>query len=414
MKLSQLFGKTKREVAREVASTNHRLLVKGGFIVQLTSGIYTYLPLGLKVLTKIENIVREEMDAIGGEEVLMPALQPKSLWQETKRWDGPISEIMYKVKDREGKELGLGPTHEEVLTDIIRKDVRSYKDLPLYVYQIQTKFRDEPRAKSGLLRGREFRMKDLYSFHTNEKDFKKYYEIVKKAYLKTFKRCGLSDVLVVEASGGAFTKDLTHEFHVTTPAGEDSIIYCEKCGFAQNVEIAKKKEGESCPKCKKTLKVFRTIEIGHIFTLGTKYSKDMKAYFSDKDGKEKPIIMGCYGLGVSRLLGAIVEVKYDENGIIWPKNITPYQIHLLNLELKTKKETEKIYKDLQNQGIEVLWDDRDESPGVKFADADLIGIPIRIIVSPKTLKASSVEISPRDSEKVKLVKINRITQYIKT
>lgn len=412
MKISNLFGKTYYETSEKITSPNHQLLVKGGFVDQLIAGVYTYLPLGFKVLKNIGNIVREEMDNIGGQEIFMPVLQPKNLWQETNRWDPPgIAEILYKLKDQRGSELALGPTHEEVLTDIVRKQIHSYKNLPLYIYQIQTKFRDEPRAKSGLLRGREFLMKDLYSFHTNEEDRKRYYEIVKKAYFKIFKRCGLKTVLT-EASGGAFSKEISHEFQVITPAGEDTIIVCPKGDFGQNMEITSKKEGDKCPHCSKQLKIARAIEVGNIFTLGTKYSEAMKAFFIDRNDQQQPIIMGCYGLGISRLLGSIVEVSHDSKGIIWPTAVAPYDIYLISLP-DTNKEAENLYRALQTQGLKVLYDDRLESVGVKFVDCDLIGLPLRIVISQKTLTKKSVEFKQRSKEETKLVPLKNLSSFLK-
>ena len=411
---SKLFGKTNKKAPRDEKSVNAKLLARAGFVEKLMAGAYSYLPLGWKVLQKIENIVREEMNTIQGQEILMPALQPKKLWDETGRWESG-KDVMFQFKGRGGADLGLGWTHEETLTDIIRNKVNSYQDLPLYIYQIQTKFRNEPRAKSGILRGREFSMKDLYSFHADEKDFLAYYEKVKESYLKIFKKIGL-DAIVIEASGGEFSKLYSHEFQVLTSAGEDTIIYCDCGKFGQNVEVAKLKAGEKCPICGKELKSGRSIEVGNIFTLGTKYSEIMKAYFADKDGKKKPIIMGCYGLGISRAMGAIVEVHNDKNGIIWPVSVAPYQIHLIEIRDEKsgiKKTAEKLYKSLQKEDIEVLYDDRDESPGIKFADADLIGIPLRIVVSERTIAKNSVELKKRDEERIELVKIDEIINKLK-
>lgn len=421
MRQSQLFTKTIKEVPHDEKSINAQLLIRGGFIHKVMAGVYDYLFLGLRVHRKIEDIIREEMNAIGGQEIFMTVLQSKSLWQETDRWDKGIGKnVMYKCQDESGRQVGLGPTHEESVTEIIRQFIHSYEDLPLAVYQIQTKFRKELRPKSGLLRGREFSMKDLYSFHQDKADLKKYYQIVKEAYLRIFKRCGL-EIIVVEAGGGDFTKEYTHEFQVIAPGGEDTIIYCPNGDFAQNKEIAKLKKGDECPLCKKSLKEDRSIEVGNIFPLGTKYSQAMKAYFVDKDGQKKPIIMGCYGLGPSRTMGAIVEIHHDEKGIIWPDSTAPYHIHLLSLvnkskplEAKIKKTSDKLYQDLQKAGLEVLYDDRDKSPGEKFVEADLIGLPFRVIVSEKTIAKDSVEVKRRDSEKVELVEIEKLSSKLKS
>ena len=326
MRQSELFTKTSKTEPKDETSINARLLTKAGFIQKLGAGIYSFLPLGFLVLKKIENIIREEMNAIGGQELLMPALHPKEIWEETGRWQ--TADYLYKLKDRQDKYFALGATHEEVITDIVRKYISSYKDLPLYLYQIQVKFRDELRAKSGLLRAKEFIMKDLYSFHADEEDRKQYYETIKKAYLKIFKRCGL-DAIVAEASGGIFSKEFSHEFQVPTSAGEDIIYFCPTGDFSQNKEIAERKTGDKCPKCGKPIEEAKTIEVGNIFALGTKYSEPMKAHFVDKNGSKKPIIMGCYGIGLGRVMGAAVEVHHDEKGIIWPEEIAPFKAHLV-------------------------------------------------------------------------------------
>lgn len=397
---------------------NAKFLMRGGFIDKEMAGVYSFLPLGLRVLKKIENIVREEINAIGGQEILMPALQPRELWEETQRWEN--MDVLYRFQDQQEKWLALGPTHEEVLTDIIRKNISSYKDLPLYLYQIQTKFRDELRAKAGLLRGREFLMKDLYSFHTNEEDRKDYYQKVIKAYKKIFKRCGLN-ALVAEASGGSFSEDISHEFQVQTPSGEDLVVFCPNGDFSKNKEITDLREGDKCPSCGTGLIDVKTIEVGNIFTLGTKFSEAMGAQFIDKDGQKKPIIMGCYGIGISRIMGSVGEVLNDERGIIWPKEIAPFQIHLICInskdkimEKKVKKVAGELCKKLLDLGVEVLYDDREDvSAGAKFADSDLIGIPVRLVVSEKTLAKNSVEWKERNKEKAKLVKIKELTKKLK-
>lgn len=409
MRQSQLFTKTLKEIPKDEKSINSQLLIRGGFIHKEMAGVYSYLPLGLKVLKNIGNIIREEMDNIGGQEIAMTVFQPKHLWEETGRWSKTVGEVMYKCKEG-NKEIGLGPTHEEMLTDIIRRHVKSYTELPLYIYQIQIKFRKEPRARSGLLRGREFLMKDLYSFHSSEKDFKRYYEIVKKAYSKIFKRCGLA-AIITEASGSGFTKEYTHEFQVLAPEGEDVIICCPKRDFAQNQEIANTKAGNRCPSCKNILNKVRSIEVGNIFPLGIRYSKDMNAYFIDRDGKKKLIIMGSYGIGISRTMGAVVEVHHDEKGIIWPGEITPFQVHLIQVENtgRVKKMSERLYENLWKGNCEVLYDDRaDKTTGEKFADCDLIGIPVRVVVSERTLAKKSVEIKKRKESRTKLIKLKGV------
>ncbi len=351
------------------------------------AGVYNYLPLGLRVLTRVCQVIREEMDVIGGQEMQMSSLQPKELWEKTGRWQTLGEDNMYQFKNRSGSDIGLAITHEEVFTDIASKAIKSYKDLPLYLYQIQTKFRDEPRARFGLVRGRELLMKDLYSFNLGGEDHKEFYELCKKAYIKAFDRVGL-EVLVVESSGGVFSKEFSHEFQVLIDSGEDEIIHCTHCDFAQNREINEQKDGDKCPRCGSPVKVSNGIEVGNIFHLGTKYSEALGLKYLDEQGKEIPVFMGSYGWGPSRVMGTIVEVYHDDKGIIWPESVAPYQVHLIGLDLEDKaikEEAEKNYKLLQAEGVEVLYDDRvDVSAGAKFNDADLIGIPYRVVVSKKT------------------------------
>ena len=416
---SKLFTKVRKQVSKDEKSINGILLEKAGFVHKEMAGVYTFLPLGLRVITKIENIIREEMNKISGQEVLMTIFQPKKIWEETGRWSGEIGkQVMYKCEG--SKEIGLGPTHEEMLTNIIRSYINSFEDLPVHIYQIQTKFRKEARARSGILRGREFKMKDLYSFHTSESDFKKYYEKAKKSYTKIFNNCGVK-AIITEASGHGFTKNFTHEFQVIADVGEDKIVYCPKLDFSQNKEISKLKAGDKCPVCGAKLKEDKSIEAGNIFPLGIKYSKAMNALFTDKDGKKKLIIMGCYGIGISRLMGTIVEIHHDEKGIIWPSTVAPFDIHLISLKSsdekvnkKIKINSEKLYKELKEEGKEVLYDDREnKSAGEKFADADLIGIPYRLVVSEKTLRNDSIEVKKRNENKLKLVKIKQIYKFFK-
>ncbi len=387
---------------------NHQLLVQAGFIDQLMSGSWTLLPLGWRVVQKINQIIREEMNAVGGQEMLMPLLHPKEIWNETGRWE-KADEIMYKLTDKREKEFVLSFTHEEIVMDLLRKNIKSYKDLPVAVYHFSTKFRNEPRARAGILRGREFMMKDLYSAHTGEKDLLAYYEKVKKAYVKVFRRLGFN-FKVTEAAGGVFTDKNTHEFQVLSEGGEDTIFYCDACDWSENQEIYKGKEGDKCPVCQKGKTVrAKAIEVGNIFPLGTFYAEKMKVYFTDKDGKQKPVWFGSYGIGPTRVMGALVEVNHDDKGIIWPKNVAPYEVHLIKLKTKNEKRKtgEEIYKKLTEAGVEVLWDDREEvSAGVKFADADLIGIPVRLVVSEKT--KNKIEWKERDSQKSELLSLEAV------
>ncbi|MBK3333360.1 proline--tRNA ligase [Persephonella atlantica] len=560
MRASSYFIPTLKEAPAEAEVPSHIFLIRGGFIRQLAAGLYEYLPLGFRVLKKIENIVRKHMDNAGALEVLLPILTPSELWQETGRWDVYGKEL-FRVEDRKGRMFALGPTHEETITDLVRKNIRSYKDLPKNFYQIQTKFRDEARPRYGLIRGREFVMKDAYSFDVSEEMAVKSYNLMKETYRKIFDELGL-DYLMVEADTGAIGGKFSHEFVVKVPNGEAHIVYCEKCGYAANVEAAKyefeldklppeeekplekvhtpgvssvtdvaqflgvdekkivktlvyilddgtavavlirgdrelnetklinyfnvldahlasseeleklnivegfvgpigldipvyadisvkdlhnfvvganekdyhyinvniprdfkpvefvdfstAREGDPCPVCKAPLKETTGLEVGHIFLLGTKYSEAMKAYFVDRDGREKPIIMGCYGIGVSRLMAAAVEQSHDENGIIWPESIAPFKLHILALNIKDsqiKDVAEQLYQKALGMGIEVLYDDRDISPGAKFKDADLIGIPYRIVVGKK-VKEGKVELQKRGAEEKEEIKINDVEGFL--
>lgn len=404
---SQLFTKTKKEFAKDEESINAKLLLKAGYIDKLAAGIYTFLPLGLRVLTRIENIIREEMDAVGCQEILMPALHPKENWTATGRWDS-IHDILFKLAGVRGSEFTLGPTHEEVVTPLVKQFVFSYQDLPFAVYQIQSKFRNEARAKSGLLRGREFRMKDVYSFHADEKDLNDFYERMAKAYERVFARLSLGEITYKTfASGGSFSK-YSHEYQTICESGEDEVYLCEKCRLGVNKEIIA--EQDSCPACgNKNLVKKNGIEVGNIFPLKTKYSEPFKLTFQDERGGNKLVQMGCYGLGPSRLMGTIVEVFHDEAGIIWPESVAPFKYHLLNLskDAKVKQQAEDLYAALIKKGETVLFDDRkDSSPGEKLKDADLLGLPIRLVLSDKT--AGQVEIKSRNSEKVELKDIKEI------
>jgi len=401
MKQSQLFTKTKREAPKDEEAINAQLLIRAGFVDKLMAGVYTFLPLGLRTLKKIENIIREEMIAIDGQEILMPALQPKNNWEQTGRWDTLDSLIKFTTFYTKN-EYALGPTHEEIISPLAKKFILSYKDLPAHLFQIQNKFRDEKRAKSGLLRGREFLMKDLYSFHKDEKDLNEYYEKATEAYNKIFARLGLKDITYLTfASGGSFSK-YSHEFQTLSDAGEDTIFICDKCKIAINKEIIN--EQDNCPQCgNKNLKEEKAIEVGNIFKLKNKYSTPFNLIYKNEDGEDKDVIMGCYGMGPSRILGTIVEVSHDDKGIIWPELIAPYQLHLLNLSPKTLKDkADKVYENLKKARIEVLYDDRvDATVGEKFNDSDLIGIPYRAVISEKA--GDKIELKKRGSNEVKMI-----------
>jgi len=406
MKYSKNFPKTQRQAPKDAESTNHKLLVRAGFMDQLMSGSWTLLPLGQRVVGKINNIIREELNRTGAQEILMPLLHPKEIWNETGRWDS-ADEIMYKLTDTRDKEFALSFTHEEIFLDLVRKHLNSYKDLPIALYHFSTKFRNELRAKSGILRGREFMMKDLYSVHADEKEFEEYYESVKKAYSRIFERIGF-DVKIIEASGGVFTNNKTHEFQVVADGGEDKIYYCDKCEWGENQEIFELKEGGKCPTCKEgEIKQASSIEVGNIFPFGTYYSEKMGVQYSDENGEKKYVHFGSYGIGSTRVMGTWVEVSHDDNGIIWPKSIAPFLAHLIGI--KTDKANE-IYSRLNDNNIEVLWDDRDIGVGEKFADADLIGVPFRLVVSDKT--GDKIEVKKRDEETTKLLSLEEVIDLL--
>ncbi|KKW02364.1 MAG: hypothetical protein A2898_04260 [Candidatus Kerfeldbacteria bacterium RIFCSPLOWO2_01_FULL_48_11] len=401
MKLSALFTKTKHNPPQGEVSINAKLLEQAGYISKMMAGVYAYMPLGLRVLKKVSAIIREEMDALGAQEIYLSALQPKALWEVTGRWN-ELSEIMYQFTDRSDQEVGLATTHEEPITEIAKHYISSYKDLPLAVYQIQDKFRDEPRAKSGLIRGREFSMKDLYSFHTTGNDLDSFYLLVANAYKKIFQRLCLP-VRMIEASGGTFTKSYSHEFQVIADAGEDKLIYCTNCDYAQNAEISRYKDGGHCPHCEKTLTESRGIEVGNIFKLGTKFSDALGLHYTDSDGVARPVHMASYGIGPGRVMGTIVEVSHDERGIIWPKSVTPFHAYIASLgnDPGMIECIKKVYTKSQSAGYEVLYDDRNVSPGVKLRDADLLGIPLRIVTGTKS--EGKYEISERSMSTKKIV-----------
>ncbi|MEK7596430.1 MAG: aminoacyl--tRNA ligase-related protein [Patescibacteria group bacterium] len=400
MRQSKLFAKTSKSAPKDEVTKNAALLIRAGFIDKLMAGVYTFLPLGFRALKKIEAIIREEMEKAGGQEILMPALQPKENWEKTGRWSA--MDDLYKVKDESGREFALGPTHEEVIVPLAKKHIFSYKDLPFYVFQIQDKFRMELRSKSGLLRGREFMMKDFYSFHAEQKDLEKYYEKMKIHYHNIFEKCGLAGkTYLTFSSGGSFSK-YSHEFQTVTGAGEDTIYLCESCRVGINKEIINKQDG--CPECgNKNLVEKKAIEVGNIFNLKTKFSDAFGFKYKNEKGEERPVLMGCYGLGLGRILGAIAETHNDDKGLIWPENVSPYSVHLINVA-GAEKEADNIYEDFKKRGFEVLYDDRrDKSAGEKFSDADLIGLPYRVVMSEKTVKAEKYEIKERDKKTAKLV-----------
>lgn len=414
MKRLNFFLKTHPEAPKDELSVNAKLLFRGGFVDKLSSGIYTILPLGLRVLKKIENIIREEMETVGGIELFMPSLHPKENWDKTGRWK--TLDDLYKLKEGE-RNFALGPTHEEIISPLLKKYVSSYRDLPLYLFQFQNKFRKELRAKSGLLRGREFIMKDFYSFHCEEEDLDAFYEKMKKVYFRVFKRLGIGDkTYLTYASGGSFSR-YSHEFQTLTQAGEDIIYICSGCKSAVNKEIIEELR-KKCPNCgSRSLKEEKAVEVGNIFKLKTKYSEPFELTFIDKFGKKKNVLMGCYGIGLQRAMGTIVEVHHDNKGIIWPKSVAPFEAVLIGIigkrDKKVKQICEKVYRELLAKDIDILYDDRDVSAGEKFADADLIGIPLRIVISEKTLAKNSAEIKERNKKDLQLIKIKELTNKIR-
>ncbi|NLL90355.1 MAG: proline--tRNA ligase [Dehalococcoidales bacterium] len=559
MRLSQLFGKTQREIPAEADTISHQLMLRAGMIRQLTAGVYSYLPLALRSLHKIEDIIRDEMNKAGGQEICMPVLQPIELWEKSGR-GASFGQSLFRLFDRKERELALGPTHEEVITDLVGRSVQSYRDLPLLLYQIQTKFRDEPRPRGGLVRVREFVMKDLYSFDTDAEGLDINYQKMIAAYKNIFSRCGLP-VIIIEADSGAIGGKDSNEFMAVSEMGEDEIIYCESCGKAANAEkaqslkvkadnssplpmeevatpgyktieevcrflkinpvntlkavfymadnefvfvcirgdvdvnevklknmlhcvdlrmateqevaaegiiagfaspiglknvkivadesvasgtnfvaggnkndlhiknvnyprdfkadivadIALAAAGDGCTECSAKLLATRGVEVGHVFKLGTFLSEKMGAFYIDANGESKPIVMGCYGIGVGRLMAAIIDINHDDKGIIWPQNIAPYQVYVCPLFLEDTRVAEKaesLYKELENMGIEVLYDDRSESTGVKFNDADLLGIPLRITVSPRSLEKGCIEVKWRSEKKAELVPVDEAAKKI--
>lgn len=410
MKMSQLFSKTTRAVASDEESTNAQYLIRGGFISKQMAGVYNYLTLGLRVLSKIQAIIREEMNNIGANEILMPAMTQEENYAKTGR---DAMDVLFKFEGQGGVKLVLNPTHEEVVTPLVQKNVFSYNDLPVAVYQIQNKFRNEPRAKSGILRGREFNMKDLYSFHANEADLDEYYEKVKDAYFKIFNRLGLGNgkTVLTYASGGVFSK-YSHEFQTITEVGEDELNLCRKCSIGVNKEISS--EQNTCPVCGNSkMEAVRGIEVGNIFKLKTKFTDSFGFVYADEKGNEQKVIMGCYGMGPSRIMGTLVEVFHDDKGIIWPDAVAPYQVHLISIgkDEKVFKEADKLYDELTGKGVEVLYDNRvRNTPGEKLSDADLIGIPNRVIVSEKTLGKKTAEFKRRDEDSVELIPLGKVAK----
>lgn len=406
MRQSKLFTKTRKEAPADEVSKNAQLLIQAGFIYKNMAGVYTFLPLGLRVIEKIKDIIRDEMDAIGGQEMYMPSLQDSEIWRQTDRWSDEKVDVWFKTELKAGGEVGLAWTHEEVITDLMRQYVSSYKDLPLFAYHIQTKFRNEMRAKSGIMRTREFWMKDLYSFSATEEQHHKFYEECAQAYKRIFDRIGIGDKTYrTFASGGAFTK-FSHEFQTLAEAGEDVVYVNEAKGIAVNEEVLAEADLSELGVTRDELEKRKSIEVGNIFSLGTKFSEALGLTFMDENGAPQPVIMGSYGIGPARAMGTVVDLLADEKGIVWPESIAPFLVHLVvlnNDDEEISDWADGIYDSLTESGVEVLYDDRDARAGEKFADSDLIGIPYRVIISRKTKAEGKFEVVTRATGDTKLV-----------
>ncbi|MBN1870334.1 MAG: proline--tRNA ligase [Candidatus Omnitrophica bacterium] len=415
MRWSKYFIPTLKETPIGAEAVSHQLSLRAGLVHMLTSGVYSYLPLGLRVLRRIENIIREEMNAVGANELFLPCLHPLDLWKQTGR-DKVLADVMITFLDKRKRPMCLGPTHEEVITNLVKDYVQSYRQLPVVLYQIQTKFRDELRTRFGIVRACEFIMKDAYSFDRDQIGLKKNYDLMYGAYKNVFQRCGLETV-ILEADSGAMGGDVSHEFMVPASIGEDLIVSCSACGYKEGAAEEKAKE-KPCPKCKKKKLASQVaIELGHIFQLGTKYSQAQGALFIDEDGKQKPIIMGCYGIGVSRVIAAIIEKHNDDKGIIWPPQVAPFDVEILPIQgaeedREIRNLTDRCDADLTAAGLEVLVDDREETAGRKFNDADLIGIPLRVTIGRRNLAEGKVEIKVRSTNEIVLVNKDQLAQKV--
>lgn len=411
MKHSELFTKTRKEDPSDEVSRNARLLIRAGYVHKEMAGVYSFLPLGLRALRKIEGIIREEMDRIGGREVLLTALQNPEIWRETNRWDDAIVDNWFKTALKNGSELGLGFTHEEAITSMMKRHIASYRDLPVYSYQIQTKFRNEERAKSGIVRGREFLMKDLYSFSATEQDLDAFYDRCAEAYLRIFSRVGIgAQTFKTFASGGVFSK-YSHEFQAVSDAGEDTIYLSRAKNIAVNEEVYTDDVLKDLGLEKNELESVKSIEVGNIFKLGTRFSEALGLLYRDESGEMKPVVMGSYGIGPTRLLGTVVEILSDNKGIVWPESVAPFQVHLLSLG--ADKEANEWYEKLQSAGIETLFDDREVSAGEKFGDSDLLGMPWRVVVSKRSIEKGGAEVKRRTESESKIVLFDEVLNILK-
>jgi len=415
MRLSQLFTKTSKTAPHDEVAKNAQLLIRAGYIHKEMAGVYTFLPLGLRVLENICTIIREEMNAIGGQELKLTTLQDPEIWKATGRWDDKVVDVWFKTKLKNETELGLGPTHEEPLVRAAQPFVNSYKDLPFLAYQIQTKFRNETRAKSGVMRGREFLMKDMYTFARTPEEHDELYEKIKQAYFKVFERLGIGEqTFLTFASGGMFSQ-YSHEFQTVTEAGEDTIYLDREKKIAVNDEVLNDEVLAELGLQRDKLEEVRAAEVGNIFTLKDKFSKPLNLTFTDENGEEQVVLMGCYGIGPSRLVGVITELLADDKGLVWPVAIAPAQVYLARLgdETDVVAAADELYSQLTSAGIGVLYDDRDARPGEKFADADLLGIPYRVVVSSKTVAANTWEVKARTAPEPQMLSTENLFKLIK-
>ena len=410
MKRSQLFTKTTKDAPADEVAKNAQLLIRAGYVYKVMAGVYTYTPLGIRVIENIKQIVREEMASVNSAELIMSSLQRPETWQVTGRWDDDSVDVWFRTKLKDGQELGLAWSHEEAIMEMMKQSITSYKDLPTSVYQFQTKFRNEIRAKSGIMRGREFVMKDQYSLHATEADMDKYYDSVIEAYKRVYSRLGIGDsTFVTFASGGSFTK-FSHEFQTICGAGEDVLYMNTDRSVAVNEEVLDEAT-EEIGVDKSELEKVVTAEVGNIFKFGTEKSEKMGIYYTDKDGSKKPIYLASYGIGLTRVMGVIAEKTSDDSGLNWPMNVTPYHVYLVAIG-DIDAQADDLYQELQQSGVNVLFDDRDVRPGEKFADADLMGIPVRVVISAKTLAEDSVEVKLRSGSDAEMMELSEVTAYL--
>ena len=410
MKQSKNFTKTLKNAPTDEVSKNAQLLIKAGFVHKEMAGVYSLLPLGMKVVENIKKIVREEMNSLDAQEMIMSSLQPKNSWEQTGRWSDDIVDVWFKSSLKSGSEIGFGWSHEEPITEMMKNHISSFRHLPAYVYQFQNKFRNETRAKSGLMRGREFVMKDMYSFNLEEKDHTKFYNDTIEAYNRVFERLGIGeDTFITFADGGSFT-EYSHEFQTICDAGEDEIYINRKKKIAINEEVYNEQTLKKLNVKASDLQKVKTAEVGNIFNFGTSKCEQMSFFYKDQNEKNIPVFLGSYGIGITRLMGVIAEKNSDEKGLVWDKNIAPYSVCIINIG--KEKEAEEIYKSLKKEGVNVLWDDREKRPGERFGDCDLLGIPYRVVISEKSLENGGVEFKKRTDAEGKIINIDDIVKNI--